>query len=246
VGAAGGIGTPHAVAAAFAMGAAYVLTGTVNQGCLESRTSDAVRAMLADAGQADVAMAPAADMFEMGVQLQVLRRGTMFPMRARKLWEVYRAHESLEALPASERASIERQIFRQQLDAVWAETRRYWDARDPQQVKRAETDARHKMALVFRWYLGQASRWANSGVEDRRVDYQIWCGPAIGAFNEWVRGSFLEDWRARRAVPIAGNLLHGACVLQRVTSLRQQGVIVPEECIDVAPRELAALEGFSS
>jgi trans-AT polyketide synthase/acyltransferase/oxidoreductase domain-containing protein len=246
VGAAGGIGTPHAVAAAFAMGAAYVLTGTVNQGCLESRTSDAVRAMLADAGQADVAMAPAADMFEMGVQLQVLRRGTMFPMRARKLWELYRAHESLDALPDSERASIERQIFRQPLPEVWAETRRYWDARDPRQVERAENDARHKMALVFRWYLGQASRWANSGVEDRRVDYQIWCGPAIGAFNEWVRGSFLEDWRARRAVPIAGNLLHGACVLQRVTSLRQQGVIVPEECIDVAPRELAALEGFSS
>ena len=27
-------------------------------------------------------MAPAADMFEMGVKLQVLKRGTMFPMRA--------------------------------------------------------------------------------------------------------------------------------------------------------------------
>jgi hypothetical protein len=101
------------------------------------------------------------------------------------------------------------------------------------------------MALVFRWYLGQASRWANSGVEDRRVDYQIWCGPAIGAFNEWVRGSFLEDWRQRRAVPIAGNLLHGACVLGRVAALRNQGVIVPDDCIDVAPRELAELEALA-
>ncbi len=244
VGAAGGIGTPHAVAAAFAMGAAYVLTGTVNQGCLEARTSDAVRMMLADAGQADVAMAPAADMFEMGVQLQVLRRGTMFPMRARKLWELYRAHDSLEALPASERAALERQIFGQPLDAVWEETRRYWADRDPKQLQRAEAEPKHRMALVFRWYLGQASRWANAGVEDRRVDYQIWCGPAIGAFNEWVRGSWLEDWRARRVVPIAANLLHGACVLQRATSLRQQGVLVPDACIDVAPREIEALEGF--
>ena len=32
---------------------------------------------------ADVSMAPAADMFEMGVQLQVLKRGTLFPMQAR-------------------------------------------------------------------------------------------------------------------------------------------------------------------
>jgi trans-AT polyketide synthase/acyltransferase/oxidoreductase domain-containing protein len=30
------------------------------------------------------------------------------------------------------------------------------------------------------------------GDETRRMDYQIWCGPAMGAFNDWVRGSFLE------------------------------------------------------
>ncbi|MGE3821099.1 MAG: nitronate monooxygenase, partial [Isosphaeraceae bacterium] len=60
IGAAGGISTPWSAAAAFAMGAAYVVTGSVNQSCVESGTSDAVRKMLADARQADVAMAPAA------------------------------------------------------------------------------------------------------------------------------------------------------------------------------------------
>jgi NAD(P)H-dependent flavin oxidoreductase YrpB (nitropropane dioxygenase family) len=50
-----------------------------------------VREMLAQAEQADVIMAPAADMFEMGVKLQVLKRGTMFAMRAAKLYELYRA-----------------------------------------------------------------------------------------------------------------------------------------------------------
>ena len=49
------------------------------------------------------------------------------------------------------------------------------------------------MALVFRWYLGQSSSWANAGEPSRTVDYQIWCGPAMAAFNEWVRGSFLEQ-----------------------------------------------------
>ena len=84
---------PAAAAAAFAMGAAYVVTGSVNQACVESGTSDAVRQMLAEAGQADVAMAPAADMFEMGVKVQVLKRGTMFAMRAAKLYELYRAYD---------------------------------------------------------------------------------------------------------------------------------------------------------
>ena len=90
VGAAGGIATPAAAAAAFVMGASYVLTGSINQACVESGSSDAVREMLAQAEQADVIMAPAADMFEMGVKVQVLKRGTMFAMRAAKLYELYR------------------------------------------------------------------------------------------------------------------------------------------------------------
>ena len=36
LGAAGGLGDPQGVAAAFAMGADFVLTGSVNQGCVES------------------------------------------------------------------------------------------------------------------------------------------------------------------------------------------------------------------
>ena len=43
VGAAGGISTPWSAASAFAMGAAYVVTGSVNQACVEAGTSDAVR-----------------------------------------------------------------------------------------------------------------------------------------------------------------------------------------------------------
>src|SRR4029077_20241872 len=103
VGAAGGNGSPAAVAAGFAMGAAYVLTGTVNQGCVESGTSDTVRTMLAQAEQADVAMGPAGDMFEMGVKVQVLKRGTLFAMRGQKLYELYREYGSIEEIPAAER-----------------------------------------------------------------------------------------------------------------------------------------------
>src|SRR5262249_12614523 len=99
VGAAGGLGAPAAVAAAFALGAAYVMTGSVNQAAVESGLSDDGRRMLAEADLADVAMAAAADMFELGVKLQVLRRGTLFAARANRLYEIYRAHESLEQVP---------------------------------------------------------------------------------------------------------------------------------------------------
>jgi len=241
VGAAGGMATPASVAAAFSMGAAWVLTGSVNQACVESGSSDAVREMLAAAEQADVTMAPAADMFEMGVRVQVLKRGTMFAMRAQKLFDLYRAHGSLESLPAADRAFLERTLFRAPLDSIWEETRAYFASRDPGQIARAEAEPRHRMALVFRWYLGQSSRWANAGEQTRRMDYQVWCGPAMGAFNEWARGSFLEDPRQRRVATVALNLLHGGAVILRAAALRAQGVDVPPEAVRAAPRTRADL-----
>jgi PfaD family protein len=236
VGAAGGIATPASAAAAFSMGAAYVLTGTINQACVEGGTSDAVRRMLAEASQADVAMAPAADMFEMGVNVQVLKRGTMFAMRARKLYELYRAYARIEDIPAAQRQALERDYFRAPLDEVWEQTRAFFAGRDPQQIERAERDPKHKLALVFRWYLGQSSGWANSGEPSRQVDYQVWCGPAIGAFNEWVRGTFLEQPAQRDVVTVALNLLVGAAVLTRAGWLRAQGVPLSPGAQRFAPR----------
>jgi PfaD family protein len=227
VGAAGGIATPAAAAAAFGLGAAYVMTGSVNQACREAGTSDEVRRMLAAAGPADVTMAPAADMFELGVKVQVLAKGTLFPVRAARLYELYRAYDGLDELPAAARDEVEKKLLRSSFAEAWDGCRAFFAERDPKQLERAETDPKHRMALVFRSYLGRASRWANEGVADRRLDYQIWCGPAMGAFNEWAKGSFLEAWEARRAVPVARNLLHGAAALARAAALRSQGVTVP-------------------
>ena len=224
VGAAGGLSTPSAVAAAFAMGAAYVVTGSVNQACVESGSSDTVRTMLAQAEQADIAMAPAADMFEMGVRVQVLKRGTMFPMRAAKLYEIYRANPGLDALSEADRTFVEKQILRATTGEAWQSTRAFFMQRDPAQVERAERDPKHLMALVFRSYLGLSSRWANAGDPARVMDYQVWCGPAMGAFNEWVRGSFLERPENRRAVVVAENLMVGAAWQLRQHVLQAQGI----------------------
>lgn len=238
IGAAGGLADPAGVAAAFALGADYVVTGTVNQLARESGTSDAARAMLAAAGLADVTMAPAADMFELGVDVQVLRRGTLFPQRARKLYELYRSYASLDQLPDDVRALLEREIFRADLDDIWRECETFWSARDPQSLARASRDAHHRMALVFRWYLGQTTRWAREGAGDRQQDYQIWCGPGIGAFNAWTAGTPLANPSERTVVSIGLNLLAGAVRLTRAQQLRAAGVAVPEAALCHVPAPL--------
>lgn len=239
VGAAGGLGTPGSLAAAFSLGAAYVLTGSVNQASVEAALAPGAKELLAQADVADVIMAPAADMFELGVKLQVLRRGTMFAVRAQKLYDLYSAHERLEDIPANERAGLERSVFRAPLDEIWQQTRRFFEERDPREVARADQDAKHRMALVCRWYLGKSSRWAIDGDTSRQPDYQIWCGPAMGAFNAWVKGSFLEPLAHRTVEQIARNLLEGAAVVTRAQQLRSYGVPVPPEAFDFRPRPLA-------
>ncbi|MFO8084186.1 MAG: PfaD family polyunsaturated fatty acid/polyketide biosynthesis protein [Desulfobacterales bacterium] len=227
VGLAGGIATPASAAAAFAMGAGYVLTGSVNQSCVEAGTSEKVRCMLAESCQADVTMAPAADMFEMGIKVQVLKRGTMFAFRAAKLYELYSKYDCIEDIPRKQRDMLERDYFKCGIGQVWEQTRIFFQKCDPAQILLAEKDPKHKMALLFRSYLGQSSNWASSGEPDRIIDYQIWCGPSMGAFNEWVRGSFLEKPENRKTVTIAMNLMFGASLATRVNWLRCQGAAIP-------------------
>ena len=236
IGAAGGIGDPWSLAAALQLGADYVMTGSVNQATTEAATSDMVKELLTQAGYADVTMGPAPDMFELGAQVQVLARGSLYAQRAAKLYELYRSHGAIEEIPAAERHKIEKQIFQRPLDEVWADTESYWQARDPRELERARSDPHHRMALVFRWYLGLTSRWARVGEGPRKRDFQVWCGPAMGLFNDWVRGSALEPLHARSVTGVAGALMRGACAATRVQMVRSAGLPLPEGAMVIAAR----------
>jgi len=229
IGAAGGLGTPAALVAAFAMGADYVLTGSVNQPTVEAGTSKAAKVMLAEASMSDVASGPAPDMFELGASVQVLSRGSLYAQRAKRLYETWRGSDDWSSVPDKDRARIEKQILRRPFDEVWGDCVDYWGARDPKKLARAQRDGRMKMALVFRWYLGMTSRWARTGEIPRKRDFQIWCGPAQGAFNAWAAGGPLEALEARKVVAIADALLDGARTLERVHLLRAAGVATPPE-----------------
>lgn len=242
VGAAGGIATPDSAMAVFAMGAAYIVTGTVNQACVESGSSDIVRSMLAEVAQTDVAMAPAVDMFEMGVKLQVIKRGTMFAMRGNKLYELYSTYDSIDAIPATQRQQLEQVIFKKPIEEIWSLTQKFFNQIEPQQIEKAKHDAKHKMALIFRWYLGLSSHWANVGEESRKLDYQIWCGPAMGAFNDWTKASWLEQPATRKVAAVALNILYGTAVLARINSLRSQGVRMTNQASYIKPFDIKLSE----
>ncbi|WP_218080749.1 PfaD family polyunsaturated fatty acid/polyketide biosynthesis protein [Anthocerotibacter panamensis] len=235
VGAAGGIGSPQSALAAFMMGAAYVVTGSINQSCLEAGASLHTKRLLAQAQMPDVMMAPASDMFELGVRVQVLKRGTFFPLRAQRLFDLYKNYDAIEALPHTEREQLEKQIFRRSLESVWEETVAFFTQRDPSQLTRAANNPKLKMALIFRWYLGLSSRWSNTGEQGREADYQIWCGPAMGAFNDWVQGTYLAQPEARRVVEVAHHLMTGAAYLYRIQHLRLQGILMPPSFCQYRP-----------
>jgi PfaD family protein len=213
LGAAGGIGTPEAALAAYTLGADFIVTGSINQCTVEAGTSDAVKDILQELGVHDTDYAPAGDMFEVGAKVQAVRKGLFFPARAQKLYELYLRHDSLDDLDARTRTTLEEKFFRRSMDEVWAETRAHVARRFPERLAEIERSPKQKMALVFRWYFVHSTRLAMAGSAEQRVDYQIHCGPAMGAFNAWVRDTPLEKWRDRRVAAVAEHLLRETAAL---------------------------------
>lgn len=208
VGAAGGIGTPQAAAAAFVLGADFVVTGSINQATVEAGTSSGVKDMLAEAGVQDTDYAPAMDLFELGGKVQVLKRGMFYPARANKLSDLYRHAEALADVDENTRTRIQERFFKRSFDEVWTELKN-----DPAQAKEvaiAERNEKAKMAMIFKWYLAQGMTSALRGDSSRKVDFKIYCGPALGSFNEWVKGTALEAWSQRHVDQMAEHLMDEA------------------------------------
>lgn len=211
MGLAGGIGGPEAAAAAFLLGADFIATGSINQCTVESGMSADGKSLLQAMDIQDTEYAPAGDMFEIGAQVQVLKKSVFFPARANKLLSLYRHHESLDDIPERTRRQLETTFFRKTFGEIWDETRAYFTAAGLQhEVAKAEANAKHKMALVFRWYFAYSTRIAMEGKGDDRVNYQIQTGPALGSFNQWVKGTALEPWTARHVDDIAVRVMEAA------------------------------------
>lgn len=218
VGLAGGIGTPQAVACAFIMKADFVLTGSVNQCTVEAGISDIVKDLLQEINVQDTDYAPAGDMFEIGAKVQVLKKGVLFPARANKLYALYNQYNALEEIPEKTIKQLESHYFKKPINTIWEETKSFFKNNGEHSlIEKAEQNSKAKMGLVFRWYFGFSTKWALDGSVDNKVNFQVQTGPALGAFNQWVKGTSLENWRNRHADEIGIKMMEGAAELLKET-----------------------------
>lgn len=218
VGAGGGIGTPEAAAAVFMLGADYIVTGSINQCSVEAATSDVVKDMLETVDVYDTAYAPSGAMFELGSKVQVLKKGLFFPSRAEKLAALYHQHGALEEIDEKLSRQIQERYFKRSFETVLSEI--YASSSDEEQ-KKIERMPKYRMAQTFRRYFSDTSRWALAGELEHKVDFQIHCGPALGAFNQWVAGTELQSWHHRHVDVIAERLLEQTADLlsRRITTM---------------------------
>lgn len=210
IGAAGGIGTPWAMAAALCLGAEYIITGSVNQCTLESGASEPMKEMLNEMTVYDTAYAPAGDLFELGSRIQVLSRGTLFPARARKLYELYKQYPSLDALPDQEIRNLETRIFKRPVDVVKQIALGHIKESRPGDLEDVLSNPKLIMSNTFKWYFYQSTKLAMEGNTEFKSDFQIQCGPALGAMNEWLAGTHYSHWQNRKVAEISALLISAA------------------------------------
>ncbi len=201
IGACGDIGTPEAVAAAFMLGADYVQTGSINQCTVEAGTSDVVKRMLAETGVQDTAYAPSPDMSDPGGRIRVLRKGVFFPGRANKLYDVLAHCRSLADIEPETRRQFEERYFKKSIAGIVSS-----DTSRPE----PGANGRRETAGLFAWYYDMCMKSAIAGDEENKVNFLVHCGPAMGAFNGWVKGTELEGWKSRHVDEIGKRLMDGA------------------------------------
>lgn len=208
VGQAGGIGSPEAAAAAYIMGADFILTGSINQCSVESGTSETTKNMLQEMNVQDTDYAPAGDMFELGAKVQVLKRGVFFPARANKLYSLYMQYNGLHEIPPNVQQQLQERYFKRSFEQIWEDNKLYLASTGRQhEIQALEASPKQKMARIFKWYFAHTTRLAFAGDDEHRVDFQVHTGPSLGAFNQWVRGSEIESWRNRHVDDIAERLM---------------------------------------
>lgn len=211
IGLSGGIGTPEAIAAAFAMGADFVSTGSINQCTVEAGTSELVKKILSEMNVEDTDVCPTGDMLESGAKIQVLKKGTLFSVRSKKIYGYYMKYDSFDDMDDELIKDIEKELFNNDsLDKVFNDAKTYFS---PLIWEEACTNSRKKMALILKMYYYKSIIYARQGDKKHKINFQVHVGPALGAFNNYVSGSSLEDYKNRHVDQIALKLLADTCEL---------------------------------
>lgn len=204
VGAAGGIGSPVSASCVFLMGADFIMTGSINQCTVEAATSDAVKDMLSTMNVQDTSYVRTIDKYNAYQQMQVLKKGTLFYVCAEKFYNLYHEVNSIDEIDSKTRELIESRYLKKSFEEVLQEIQSSDKYRE---MNASYITPKLQLEFVFNWYMEQSIKWAIEGNTNHQLNYGIMCSSALGAFNQWVKGTALEDWRNRTIVTITEKLM---------------------------------------
>ncbi len=207
IGSSGGMGTPESIALVFALGADFIVTGSINQCTVEAEISDHVKQILQNISTDDTTYIPSGELFESGTKSQIVNKGSYFSARAQKLYDLYRMYQRLEDIDQKTKKQMEQHFFQRDCESVIEEI---IANAEPQETNEINNNEKFKMLKVFQWYFNHSKQLAIKGHQKEQKNYQIYCGPAMGAFNQWAQGGPFEKWQNRNVDKIAEYLMDAA------------------------------------
>lgn len=193
VGLAGGIGTPQAAASAYIMGADFIMTGSINQCTIEAGTSEIVKDLLQKINVHDTDYLPITDILQSIEQVQILKKDVMFLERSNKLYDLYKRYDMLEDIPQKIVKKIEKDYFRKSLKEVCNEDKN----REIVIEQDSEKKSKQEILQLYEYYYKQGIKLSLEGNSLYQENFQIHTGSSLGAFNQWIKGTYIENWKQR-------------------------------------------------
>lgn len=207
VGAAGSIGDPVSALDAFLLGADFIMTGSVNQCTAEAEISDMIKNKLQKVEIQDTEIIPTSHVYEIGMKMQVLKKGVFFTARALKLYEIYNKISKIEDIEPELLAQIQDKYFGKSIDAIYSEIKNELSEKE---IDRAETDSKFKFGLIIYWYYNYCTECAirNDNVQNLNCLIPVSC--AMGRINNFLEKTEYSDWKNRHPDIIAKLIMSGA------------------------------------
>lgn len=214
IGIGGGIGNPEMLALAFLAGADFVTTRSMNQCTAEAETSPQVKDLLQSAAENDFTYAPVEELFEFGEKVSVLKRGTLYPIRALKLYEIYTKYNSIEEISEKEKKLITEKYFHMSFEEMFERAARELT---PAEQRIASEQPKYKMSLIFKGFLKQCLLWAQTGKAGEEINFAVVSGSEMADANRWLKNSGLEEWSTRHVDELAKRMMEeGEAYLKNV------------------------------
>lgn len=204
VGFAGGIGNPQTVAVSFLLGADFVVTGSMNQCSVEASTSDIVKDNLQSLDDTDFTYAVVSDLFEFEEKKSIVKKGSLYHIRASRLYEVYNRYDSIEEIPTDLKKLIEEKYFQRSFETIYSDI---YENLTIENKKLSKEQPKYKMALIIRYFLDKCFQDALDGRMEGKINYQIISSNAIVQFNNWVKNTELYDWKSRHIDVISKKIM---------------------------------------